>query len=199
MVTLSCNLHQVVVFFNFVISSRGGGARLWVFSIYLSFFFCYSFFRMTSNELRRRLLKALHTQYLEDERATTPASKLREVTGADDEVQLWEDVRFLHDEEYITGTPVPFERDGYLEDIAISLRGARLMDDPAGLDRAFPVDDVHLAVDRFLHQMRLEFERADMDEDEKEQFFLYLEKFSANPGAASVLYRVINTCFLSDR
>jgi hypothetical protein len=151
---------------------------------------------MTSNELRRRILLPLYELYLKGGNGPMAEPKLMTSSGANDEVQFREELRFLHDEGYVEGTPVPFQPHGYLKSVSLTRKGAHLMDTPGELDRQFPVGPVNQVTDLFLHQMRIEFEKSDLSDDEKEQFFLLLEKFAANPKAAAILFNVLNRCFL---
>lgn len=150
---------------------------------------------MTANEVRRNILRALYEHYRDSGHSSMETSALIRKLGIDDLKEFWEDVRLLHDEEYIEGTPVPYKREGYLERARITKKGMGLVDDPAVLDLVFPADPEHVVVEEFLREARLGFERASMSDDEKEQLFLHLEKLAAHPGALKVLYEVLNRCF----
>ncbi len=151
---------------------------------------------MTANEVRRNILNALYEHHRDDAHASVETSALVRELGIDDLKEFWEDVRFLHDEAYLDGTPVPYMREGYLERAKITRKGIDLVDNPAELDRAFPVDPEHLVVEEFLHEARLGFERSGLSGDEKERLFLHLEKLAAHPGALKVLHEVLRKCFV---
>lgn len=150
---------------------------------------------MTPNETRRSILKALYERHRDDACAAVETSALVRELGIEDLKEFWENVRFLHDEEYLDGTPVPYMREGYLERARITRKGIEIMDNAEELDRVFPVDPEHLVVEEFLHEARLGFERSGLSDDEKEKLFLHLEKLAAHPGALKVLHEVLGKCF----
>lgn len=150
---------------------------------------------MTPNEVRREVLSRLYNHSRAGSGSSMESAELIRNMGIEDLTEFWEDVRFLHDEEYIDGTPVPFMRKGYLERAKITKKGVDLLDNSSELDRVFPVDPEHVIVDEFLREARLGFERADMSGEEKEHLFLHLEKLAAHPGSLKVLYGVLRKCF----
>ena len=136
--------------------------------------------------------------------AQTLLHEIRRELSADGEALLSEDrdaegldlifeirVQFLHDEEYVEGTPVPFERKGYLKSARISRKGVDLMDDPVECERMFPVKGVTAAVDAFLYEMRLELEGAELPDGEKTELFERLRRFTSHPLAARALNAVL--------
>jgi len=151
---------------------------------------------MTTNELRRRILLPLYELYVRGDNGSLEGKKLLASSGVADEVQFREELRFLHDEGFVEGTTSPLLPQGELERVTITKKGVHALDTPGELDRLFPVGPVHQVADLFLQQIRMEFERSDLTDDEKEQFFLLLEKFAANPRAATILFNVLNRCFL---
>jgi hypothetical protein len=146
---------------------------------------------MTPNETRRKILRTLYDNHRENSQSSMESSELIRRMGVTDLTEFWEDVQHLHDEEYIDGTPVPFQRPGFLERASLTPRGISLMDNPAELDRLFPLDLLHVVVEGFLRDMRLEFEKSEMSDDEKEQLFLCLERLAGHPVAASLMSRVL--------
>jgi hypothetical protein len=146
---------------------------------------------MTPNETRREILSVLFQYHKLNGNEVMDTDALVKAVGTDDETQFWGDLQFLHDEEYVEGTPVPFERKGYLKSARISRKGVDLMDDPVECERMFPVKGVTAAVDAFLYKMRLELEGAELPDEEKTELFERLRRFTSHPLAARALNAVL--------
>jgi hypothetical protein len=165
---------------------------------------------MTPNETRREILSVLFQYHKLNGNEVMDTDALVKAVGTDDETQFWGDLQFLHDEEYVEGTPVPFERKGYLKSARISRKGVDLMDDPVECERMFPVKGVTAAVDAFLYKMRLELEKgvtaavdaflykmrlelegAELPDEEKTELFERLRRFTSHPLAARALNAVL--------
>jgi hypothetical protein len=146
---------------------------------------------MTPNETRREILSVLFQYHKLNGNEMMDTDALFKAVGTDDESQFWDDLQFLHDEEYVEGTPVPFERKGYLKGARITRKGVDLMADPVECELMFPVKGVTAAVDAFLYEMRLELEGAELPDEEKTELFERLRKFTSHPLAARALNAVL--------
>jgi hypothetical protein len=146
---------------------------------------------MTPNETRREILSVLFQYHKLNGNEVMDTDALFKAVGTSDETQFWDDLQFLHDEEYVEGTPVPFERKGYLKGGRITRKGVDLMDDPVECERMFPVKGITAAVDAFLYEMRLELEGAELPDEEKTELFERLRKFTSHPLAARALNAVL--------
>lgn len=139
----------------------------------------------------RRLLRALYDYHRSVPHGSARARDLLELLGIEDEALFFESLQRLHDEGYIEGEFLPYERQGYMDIVRITPSGVDLVDDPEGLDRAFPVDSDHLALEAFMEAVSEEAGRAGIPEAEKEGLLLRLNRLFSHPAAPLILSRAL--------
>ncbi|MEJ2254338.1 MAG: hypothetical protein P8Y75_08225 [Nitrospirota bacterium] len=143
--------------------------------------------------MRRKILLALYEHSRPGEGEYLDTSELFKRLKLEDLVEYWEDIRYLHDEEYVDGTPVPYMRQGYMPRVRLTAKGLAVAEDPEKLDRAFPGDPARHAVEAFLKSYRLELEKALVADEEKERIFLHLERLASHPVGMRVLEKVLTS------
>jgi hypothetical protein len=136
---------------------------------------------------RRRILESLYGFHREDQRRSIGARDLMELLGLDDEEAFYEDLQYLHDEDYVEGPAVPFEHKGYLKRARITQKGADLIDNPEELERLFPVDRPHARAEEFVETLRQAVNNSDIPADDKETILEDLARLLSRPGARDIL------------
>jgi len=94
----------------------------------------------SQSEIRRKILAALYACHQSEAFCPLKTSDLIGKLGLDDEEEFLQALQYLHDEEYIKGTFVPYLRQGYFETARITKKGVKVIDNPEELDRLFPAD-----------------------------------------------------------
>jgi hypothetical protein len=139
----------------------------------------------------RRLLRALYDYHRSVPHGSAKARDLLELLGIEDEALFFDSLQRLHDDGFVEGEFLPYERQGYMDIVRITPRGVDLLDDPEGLDRAFPVDSGHLALEAFVDGVSKEAVRAGMTEAEREELLLMLNRLVSRPASSGVLSRAL--------
>jgi hypothetical protein len=94
---------------------------------------------MTSQpEIRRNILEALYHCHKAEAFCPMKTTDLIEKLGIEDEQEFFNALQFLHDEDFIKGIFVPYQRQGHFESARITEKGVYAVDKPAEMERLFP-------------------------------------------------------------
>jgi len=88
--------------------------------------------------IRRKVLEALYRCHKAEAFCPMKTIDLISTLGLDDDEEFFRALQFLHDEDYIKGIFVPYERQGHFESARITEKGVDTVDNPAEMDRLFP-------------------------------------------------------------
>jgi hypothetical protein len=142
--------------------------------------------------LKRSILKALYEFHKGAGHASMKAGELVEAVRPGSEPEFFEALQHLHDEDYIEGEFLPYERQGYIEGARLSPRGAALMDNPAELDRVFPVGRGRERADTFFESLRMEIEAAEISGEEKEVLLVRFKELFSHPAVPGILSKALD-------
>jgi hypothetical protein len=93
---------------------------------------------MTSQpEIRRKVLEALYQCHKAEAFCPMKTRDLIETLGLIDEQEFFNALQFLHDEGYIKGIFVSYQRQGHFESTRITQKGVDLVDTPAEMEKLF--------------------------------------------------------------
>jgi|GEM_PF-4054170 len=92
----------------------------------------------SQQEIRRKILAALYDCHRSEAFCPLKTANLIEMLGLDDEEEFYRALQYLHDEDYVKGIFLPYERQGYFESARITGKGVDAAQDPSELDRLFP-------------------------------------------------------------
>jgi hypothetical protein len=90
------------------------------------------------SEIRRKVLETLYRCHKAEAFCPVKTSDMIEMLGIEDDEEFFKALQFLHDEDFIKGVFVPYERQGYFESVRITDKGVDAADNPSELDRLFP-------------------------------------------------------------
>ncbi len=156
-------------------------------TIYCPVSICYDFSVTSQSGIRRKILEALYRCHKAEAFCPLKTAELRGQIGLEDEEEFLKALQFLHDEEYIKGTFVPYLRQGYFESARITKKGVDTVDDPAAMSRLFPTDPKSSKIERFFEDFRSEVHKADLPKEEKER----LLEFISAPAVSEIISRII--------
>lgn len=142
--------------------------------------------------LRRRILRALYDFHKGAGHGSMKARELLEIVGPDNEPEFFESLQYLHDEDYIEGEYLPYEPQGYIESARIAQKGVDLMDNPAELDRVFPIGREQVKADDFFEGLRMEIEAADISREEKEVLLVRFRQLFSHPAVPVILSKALS-------
>lgn len=145
--------------------------------------------------LRRRILKALYDFHKGAGHGSVKARELMVIVRPDSEPEFFESLQYLHDEDYIEGEPLPYEPQGYIENAKLAPKGVELLDNPAELDRVFPVGKEQEKADIFFESLRMEIEAAEISSEEKEVLLVRFRELFSHPAVPVILSKALTkTC-----
>jgi hypothetical protein len=143
------------------------------------------------SELKGGILRSLYDFHKTAPQGSVRARHLLELLGADDEEGFFSALQSLHDEEYIEGTFLPYERQGFFESVRITPRGVDLVDNPGEFQRLFPPSREHAALDAFTRDFLDEVKKADIPEKDKESVTAWYRESMSLPALKAVLSRAL--------
>jgi hypothetical protein len=141
----------------------------------------------TQSEMRRKVLEALYRCHTAEAFCPVKTRGLIETLGIEDEQEFFDALQYLHDEDYIQGIFVAYERQGEFENVRITKKGVDTMGMPDELDKAFPVGSANEKVEQFVRDFRREVDSADLANEEKER----LHEFIITPAVSEILSRLL--------
>lgn len=138
-------------------------------------------------EVRRKVLEALYRCHKSEAFCPMKTRDLIESLGLMDEQEFFDALQFLHDEDYINGIFVPYQRQGHFESARITQKGVDLVDKPEELQKIFPTHSIGGKVDKFIEDFRREVNAADISKEEKER----LHEFITTPAVSDIISRIM--------
>lgn len=138
-------------------------------------------------EIRRKVLEALYRCHKAEAFCPMKTRDLIETLGLIDEQEFFDAIQFLHDESFINGIFVPYQRQGHFESARITQKGVDLVDRPAEMEKAFPTHSIGGKVDKFVEDFRREVNATDLSKEEKER----LHEFITTPVVSDIISRIM--------
>lgn len=112
---------------------------------------------------------------------------LIESLGLTDEQEFFNALQFLHDEGYINGIFVSYQRQGHFESARITQKGVDLVDKPTEMEKTFPTHSVSEKVSQFVEDFRREVNATGLSNEEKER----LNEFITTPVVSDIISRIM--------